>query len=77
MAFSFGAGAVNKLQVYATYDENGNVLKPGYLRAVSVEWVINDLLPALVLLGVAVVGVYWTMNARNAEPKPEATEISA
>lgn len=77
MAFSFGAGAVSKLQVYATYDENGNVLKPGYLQAVSVEWVVNDLLPALVLLGVAVVGVYWTMNARNAEPKPEAAEISA
>ena len=77
MAFTYGAGAINKLEVYATYDQNGNVLKPSYLRAVSVDWAINDFLPALVLLGVAVVGVYWTMNARNAEPKAESAEISA
>ncbi len=71
MAFAFGAGAVSNLEIYATYDPNGNVLVATHFQAVSFDWLVNSLLPALVLLAVAVVGVFWTMNARNVEPNPE------
>jgi heme/copper-type cytochrome/quinol oxidase subunit 4 len=53
MAFSYGAAAIDKTNQ----------------EPISFNWVVSELLPALVLLGLAVVGIYWTLFARNAEPK--------
>jgi heme/copper-type cytochrome/quinol oxidase subunit 4 len=60
MAFSYGAAAIDKTNQ----------------EPISFNWVVSELLPALVLLGLAVVGIYWTLVARNAEPKPsEGMEV--
>jgi len=77
MAFSYGAEAVSKLQNYPEYDMNGKVIGADKvtLDPITFTWVINDLLPALVLLGLAVVGIYWTIVARNTETKTQ-TETS-
>jgi hypothetical protein len=74
MAFSYGASAVDKLQHYPEYDMNGQPIGSDIvtLEPVTFTWVINDLLPALVLLGLAVVGIYWTIFARNSEAKSAA-----
>lgn len=82
MAFSYGAAAVDKLQRYPEYDINGNVIGSDhlYLQPVTFGWFINDLLPALVLLGLAVVGIYWTIVARNkvvGDVSATGSEISA
>ncbi len=71
MAFSYGADAVSKLQHYPSYDLNGNVIGENKLTidAITFTWFINDLLPALVLLGLAVVGIYWTLVSRNSDAK--------
>ena len=37
------------------------------LAPITFTWAINELLPALVLLGLAVVGIYWTIVSRNKE----------
>ena len=39
------------------------------LEPVTFTWAVNELLPALVLLGLAVVGIYWTIISRNKEVK--------
>ncbi len=72
MAFSYGSDAVGKLQNYPEYYVNGKVIGSDRvtLDPITVAWVINDLLPALVLLGLAVVGIYWTLVARNKEVTP-------
>jgi hypothetical protein len=69
MAFAFGSDAVGKLQKYPEYDANGKAIGPDFvtLEPITVTWVINDLLPALVLLSLAVVGIYWTIVARNVD----------
>jgi hypothetical protein len=71
MAFSYGSDAVGKLQQYPQYDANGQPIGSGAttISPITVAWLINDLLPALVLLGLAVVGIYWTIVARNTEAK--------
>lgn len=77
MAFSFGSAAIDKLQNFPQYDEFGNIIGDDTvtLNAVSFDWFLNELLPAVVLLLLAVVGIYWTINARNAEAKA-APEVS-
>jgi hypothetical protein len=77
MAFTYGGSAVDKLQNYPEYDANGNVVGPDKttLDPITLTWVINDLLPALVLLGLAVVGIYWTLIARNSEVKKSKSGV--
>ena len=72
MAFSYGGAAIDKLQRFPQYDNQGNPIGSDQttLLPVTFSWAVNELLPALVLLGLAVVGIYWTLVARNAEPKP-------
>ncbi len=71
MAFSYGGAAIDKLQRFPQYDDQGNPIGSDQttLLPVSFSWALNELLPALVLLGLAVIGIYWTLVARNAEPK--------
>jgi hypothetical protein len=77
MAFTYGGSAVDKLQNYPEYDANGNVIGPDKttLDPITLTWVINDLLPVLVLLGLAVVGIYWTLIARNSEVKKSKSGV--
>jgi heme/copper-type cytochrome/quinol oxidase subunit 4 len=72
MAFTYGGVAIDKLQRFPQYDNQGNPIGSDQttLLPVTFTWALNELLPALVLLGLAVVGIYWTLVARNAEPKP-------
>jgi hypothetical protein len=71
MAFSYGSDAVGKLQQYPQYDANGQAIGNGQITMapITATWLMNDLLPALVLLGLAVIGIYWTIVARNTEAK--------
>ena len=71
MAFSYGGAAIDKLQRFPQYDNQGNPIGSDQttLLPVTFTWALNELLPALVLLGLAVVGIYWTLVARNPEPK--------
>jgi heme/copper-type cytochrome/quinol oxidase subunit 2 len=73
MAFSYGAEAVGKLQNYPEYDANGNVIGSDKVTVdpITFTWILNDLLPSLVLLALAVVGIYWTLIARNSEANKE------
>ena len=69
MAFSFGGAAVDKLVRYPEYDSEGNLVGSDRitLEPISLNWAVSELLPALVLLGLAVVGIYWTIVSRNKE----------
>lgn len=69
MAFSFGGSAVDKLVRYPEYDSEGNLIGSDRitLEPISLNWAVSELLPALVLLGLAVVGIYWTIVTRNKE----------
>ena len=80
MAFSYGSAAVDKLVNYPQYDDQGKLIGSSQVSVdpINFSWFINELLPALVLLLLAVVGIYWTILARNAETKPAAsgTEVT-
>ena len=67
MAFSFGGSAVDKLMRYPEFDAQGKPIGSAMvtLDPITVTWFVNELLPALVLLGLAVVGIYWTIWTRN------------
>ena len=71
MAFSFGGSAVDKLMRYPEYDGQGKPIGSEMvtLDPITFTWFVNELLPALVLLGLAVVGIYWTIWTRNKEVK--------
>jgi heme/copper-type cytochrome/quinol oxidase subunit 2 len=72
MSFTYGGIAIGKLQNFPQYDINGKPIGDGKvtIEPISISWFVNEVLPALVLLGLVVVGIYWTLVARNAEPKP-------
>ena len=80
MAFSYGGAAVSKLQQFPQYDSNGQIIGKDTITILPVTptWFINDLLPALVLLGLAVVGIYWSIWARNnTNPGDESKVLEA
>jgi hypothetical protein len=79
MAFSFGGAAVDKLMVYPEYDNAGKLVGSDQvtLAPITLTWAVNELLPALVLLGLAVVGIYWTIVSRNSEPKAKTEKSDA
>ena len=39
------------------------------IEPVTFQWLIEDMLPAKTLLLLAVVGIYWSITARNKEVK--------
>lgn len=79
MAFNFGGAAVDKLMVYPEYDNAGKLIGSDQvtLAPITLTWAVNELLPALVLLGLAVVGIDWTIVSRNAEPKAKTEKGDA
>jgi heme/copper-type cytochrome/quinol oxidase subunit 2 len=79
MAFTYGGNAVDKLMKYPEYDAQGQPIGSAMvtLEPITATWLINELLPALVLLGLAVVGIYWTLVTRNTEAKAKIKASNA
>lgn len=76
MAFGFGASAIDSLVDWNAYwearaplEEKGEdfVAMMPQFRAADLEWWLGDMLPALVLLGLAEFGIYKSIVTRNQE----------
>lgn len=65
MAFTFGFAAIDKLFSSVWYEDMAN----NKIEPVTFQWLIEDMLPAKTLLLLAVVGIYWSITARNKEVK--------
>ncbi len=68
MAFSLGAEAINNLVQWPEWREN--MADEEYRRTIlapSLGWFVQDLLPAMVLLALAEVGIYRTLVIRNSD----------
>lgn len=72
MAFTFGAEAIAKLQTWSQPPVNCQGIDCNSVASISGltwTWLIQELAPAKVLLGIAVVGIYVTITERNKEGK--------
>lgn len=72
MAFTFGADAIAKLQTWPEVPANCEGIECAsdpIISAPTFTWLIQELAPAKVLLGIAVVGIYVTITERNKESK--------
>jgi heme/copper-type cytochrome/quinol oxidase subunit 2 len=71
MSFTFGAGAIESLRVYPEYKEPVNIddeyfYDPTWtVSAFEWKWFFESMLPALVLLLIAAVGIYLFITERN------------
>lgn len=65
MAFVFGTGSFEQLRDY-NFDYVGWDVKP-----VSLDWLLGDFSPALVLILLAGIGLYATMTERHRQPPSE------
>lgn len=63
MAFVFGASSFEKLRAYK-FDYAGWDVEP-----VSVNWLLGDFAPAVVLILLAAIGLYATITERHREPE--------
>lgn len=70
MSFAFGASAIERLRVFPEYEEP----KPGEeviynytweVAPFSISWLIEEMVPALVLLFLAAAGTYLSITERN------------
>ena len=68
MAFSMGSAALYKLQVWPEWYEGMTENNPT-IAAPSLEWWLQDLAPAKVLLLLAVIGVYVSITERHRKRK--------
>lgn len=66
MAFTFGSEAINKLQVYQGTSQYPTIKNP------ELNWYLEDLAPAKVLLLLAVVGVYLAITERHRKRENQA-----
>lgn len=76
MSFGFGAAAIDKLRVWPEYQDP----KPGEdfyyqqmweIAPFSLTWFIEEMVPALVLLVLVVLGTYFSITERNKQPITE------
>lgn len=65
MAFTFGIAAIDNLYTSIWYDDTSN----NSIDPITIKWLLEDMLPAKTLLLLAVVGIYWSITARNKEVK--------
>jgi hypothetical protein len=67
MAFTFGSSAIQKLQVWqeSIMDKEVYVPQPPTIEPVTFGWLLEDFLPALVLLLIGAIGIYSTIVERN------------
>lgn len=85
MSFTFGAMAIETLRVYPPYEEPApgeefNAVWTWTVAPLSVNWFIEQMLPAVVLLVLAAAGTYLSITERNkvalVAKKPAATASS-
>ena len=78
MSFTFGSGAIEKLRQWPQYIDNKvpTSTEPT-ISMPTFAWLIVEMLPALVLLILAVIGIYWTLTERNKEPQNASTETES
>jgi hypothetical protein len=70
MSFSFGAAAIEKLRVYPEYEEPKLGEEMIYdwsweVAPFSFNWLVEEMVPALVLLFLAAAGTYLSITERN------------
>jgi len=70
MSFGFGAAAMENLRVYPPYEEPApgeefNQIWTWEVAPISVNWFVEDMLPAVLLLTLAAIGTYLTIVERN------------
>ena len=82
MSFTFGAMAIETLRVYPPYEEPApgeefSAVWSWTVAPISVNWFVEQMLPAIVLLVLAAAGTYLTITERNkvapVTKKPAAT----
>lgn len=71
MSFGFGATAIDKLRIWPEWVEGQKEPMQPEISNISLEWMARDMLPALVLLALAVVGIYQSIIVRNQKSKTE------
>ena len=68
MSFTFGSAAIEKLRVWPQYiDGKEPATTEPTISPLTWGWLIDEMLPAKVLLLLAVVGIFWTITERNKE----------
>ena len=68
MAFTFGFSAIENLRIWPEWREDMTPEEQQpYIEAVSVEWLVQDFLPAVVLLLLATIGIYRMVITRHRE----------
>lgn len=65
MAFTFGFAAVENLREWPQWVDGKPETQQPFVNAISLGWFLESLLPALVLLALATVGVYQSMISRH------------
>ena len=65
MSFSFGFGAIEKLREWPQWVEGDPVFQQPIINAPTLNWFVESMLPALVLLALATFGIYRTMISRH------------
>jgi len=89
MSFGFGADAIERLRVYPPYEEPapGEELTQIWtwtVAPITINWTVEAMLPAIVLLLLAALGTYLSITERNqvaralvvASPKPNAKSVA-
>ncbi|MEY3889019.1 MAG: hypothetical protein RI931_141 [Actinomycetota bacterium] len=74
MSFTFGSAAIEKLRQWPVYDPKVPESTEPYAEMPTFIWFVDEMLPALVLLILAVVGIYWTITERNNETQSSNAE---
>jgi purine-cytosine permease-like protein len=68
MAFTMGFQAISNLEIWPDWQENMTTMEQQVeITAPSIDWFIQDMLPALVLLALASFGIYRTTISRHAD----------
>jgi heme/copper-type cytochrome/quinol oxidase subunit 2 len=65
MSFTMGATAIEKLRVYPDYVEGANEQPLPTVSAPTLEWWVQDMAPAVVLLLLAAAGIYLSITERH------------
>jgi heme/copper-type cytochrome/quinol oxidase subunit 2 len=65
MSFTMGATAIEKLRVYPAWVDGSNEQPMPTVSAPSVQWWIQDMAPAVVLLLLAAAGIYLSITERH------------
>jgi hypothetical protein len=78
MSFTFGSAAIEKLREWPQYiDGKEPTSTEPTILPLSFNWFIDEMLPALVLLILAVIGIFWTLTERNKEPENTSQETES